>query len=136
MISSKKMGIISAAILAAGVFFAVGVRAADETGQQPSQPTGYLPQCHPVDALNDPNHVLPDGCGYKPSLNPAKLARQDEACVVADAMACELEAGDPQRVAAQLQRVQANAPDYYAMIVDRLQAYGYQVPASSGGQDD
>ncbi len=77
---------------------------------------GYLPQCGPDEGL----HTLPDRRFWSP--------KDAAAYRLADAFACELDAGAADRVRAQLAAGQASDADMTRRIEAFLQQNGYEVP--------
>ena len=93
----------------------------DQPAQQAvqAQPIGYLPQCNPDDGLR----TLPDRHFWSP--------KDAAAYRLADAYACELDAGSTDRVRAQLAAGQQSDPDMTRRIEGFLQQYGYEVPTAA-----
>ncbi len=85
----------------------------------PAVPLGYLPQCGPDDGL----HTLPDRHFWSP--------KDAAAYRLADAFACELEAGATDRVREQLAAGQQSDPDMTRRVVGFLQQYGYEAPTAA-----
>lgn len=123
-----KNTILAAAFLALGAALAhaAGFVAAPAEGPADSGaraasavPLGYLPQCNPDHGL----YILTDRYFWSP--------KDAVAYRLADAYACELEAGSTDLVRAQLAAGRQSDPDMTRRIEGFLEQYGYDVPTAS-----